>query len=283
MGRFDNAVKKAREVLSDEEIVKHQHSDTCRRLVKNVLYKDEELILEVKQRLFASIAPGRIFATERRLIIVKPSFWGLYVGKDLVSPTKFDIIPYQYVLGVSITKRLLMSAIKIHHTGMTGPAMELGISGLKNRDAIALAQFVEEVIEYESSGAERKGARFKEWPGVLHGKEQYLKIDLEQAVRYVTQEGHRFVWLGVEPAKDVARALGVSEQSIILIDGLALTRSSKAVVEKYASDVLVSYDGVLSRHVARTLGSKFNVQMRILDGGIIAAEKSLDRADEEFS
>ncbi len=123
------------------------------RLMKNVLYKDEEIMLSARQSRIINISPAKIFATKRRLLIVRPSFWGLYTGHDITSPTHYIIVPYKYIIGVTISKGLIFASIKLHTSSGVDPDTSIKgedeVVGIDKFYSTRMATFIDEVIEQE--------------------------------------------------------------------------------------------------------------------------------------
>jgi hypothetical protein len=264
----------------------HEHSSTCFRLLKPVLYKDEKSVFEIKQSRMVSLSPARVVATDRRLIVLKPSFWGLHFGHDILSPTSYDIIPYQFVLGVSMTKGMILSSIKMHHSGVYKPdgggGQAIVVNGIHTKDAATFTNFIEEIIEYDEKQPEKK-QNMEEWPGIFGKEGAFKKIALDEALEYVHEKNKRFIWLGVESASDVAKALGVTRDKILPVNGPSLAQADRSTVRKFEGDVLVSYDEMLSRHVAREIRTKYGINLCILRGGMINVVKASGIGKEEFS
>src|ERR1700677_935873 len=104
---LEKAVSNAYASLRVRGITRRIHSHKRRKMLRHVLAKDEQILVEIWQSHIRSLAPAMLVATKKRILMVRPSFWGLHTGHDVISPTSFVIIPYKYIIGVSIAKGLL--------------------------------------------------------------------------------------------------------------------------------------------------------------------------------
>ncbi len=131
----------------------HVHGERCRRTLGDVMTEGEETIMEVRQSYFRSLSPDRVILTNKRIIIARPSFWGLYFGFNLFTATDISIVPYHHVISIVVTKGKWFSSLhmRIHGFSDASTSMALNqegeIDGLKIRSATRLALFVQDVIE----------------------------------------------------------------------------------------------------------------------------------------
>lgn len=290
---FERAMNRAVNSLKSHGIPLHVHSQRCVNILRHVLYKDEETVLEARESYLRSIAPFRIVATKKRLILVRPSFWGLYMGHDITSPTHYAIVPYKYIIGVSLSKGPLFSSIKIHTSGGVDPGISVTASGedeihgVDTKQAVMMTSFIEEVIEYEDEEekAEEKGAAApkaaeRQKPQAASG----YGTPIAESRSLVNAGKAKFVWLGVEPLDDVARVLGVKKDDIIQLSGSHLLKHTDAEISALGNIILVSYDGIMGEHTAKLMKKRFGAEPRVLRGGMIeAARNAKDGADAFLS
>ncbi len=285
---FEKAINRACSSLDKSGIRRHRHSRRCMNLLKHVLYRDEETVIEAKQSLFASIDPSRLVATKRRLIIVDPSFWGLYFGHDVTSSTRYAILPYKHIISVTISNGLFFSSIKLHIQGGSDPFTtlrgETEIHGIPTHQATIMAAFIEEVIEFEEyeEDEERKAALQPEHSYSFNKGDLGAGITFKEARAMVESGGARFLWMGVEPDEEADKVLGVSEDKMVQMSGSHLLKCSKSEIQKMMPLVLVSYDGIMALHTSRLLKKKFGLDVSALQGGIIAVARSLKDEASEF-
>jgi hypothetical protein len=284
---IERAINRAIASLTAKGVRRHQHGRQCMNILRHVLYADEVTILEARQSGFVSLAPTRIVATKKRLIIVDPSFWGLHTGRDISDSTEYTIIPYRYVISVTISKGLFFSSITIHtSSGSDNNAKGASeIHGIDHLSALNMATFIEEIIEFEGAEEEtEKGAasRRRQEDAPIYSRPNMTEgISLEEA-RPLVLKGARFLWTGVEPIEDVARLLGTEKANIIAMSGSHLLKLTKVELEKMPQLVIISYDGIMAVHTANQLKKKFGVEAKVLRGGIMAVAASLKDQASEF-
>lgn len=244
----------------------HKHQRSCVRLVGHILSPDENTVMEVKQSYLYSLAPDRILITNRRLIIVRPSFWGLYLGFDLISPTNISIVPYKNIISVVLSRGKHLSTLNMRIRGFLdategGDQGEGAIPGIKTRFATVLANFLEEVIEYR--GNEQKAA-FERNIDSLDGN----SLSLEEAKKLVNKSNKKFIWLGIEPLDSVMKILDAEKSSVVKINAGDISDIDEKKLREYEGYVFVCYDGETSRHIVGYLRDKYDISTYNLRGGI---------------
>ncbi|MCL5008423.1 MAG: PH domain-containing protein [Candidatus Marsarchaeota archaeon] len=288
-GRFENGVEiggegrthlgvlKAKESLRKNNIPLHVHGFRCMNLLRHVLYRGEETLLEAKQHAFQSISPVRIVATDKRLIIVYPSFWGLWTGYDLISPTTYAILPYKYIIGVSMSRGKMLSSIKIHTSGSVDAGSQINVlgevHGIKTQTAINMTRLLEEIIEYiedtEANEATSKIHNSGKDVNLMHtSSSDPVAVDLIGARAILASTQKKFVWVGIEPISYVSRLLGTQTERVLLVNPTRINEYSREEAAELDGAVIVSYDGTLSKHMAIFIRYKFGIQSYVLDGGI---------------
>lgn len=264
--RLDSAIADAVSVISDSNALRHEHSERCIRLLKPILYPDEYTVLEVKQSRSKSIAPKRIIATNKRLIIAKPSFWSLRIGRNIFASTKYETIPYKHILSITLSTGMFLSTINMR-TDLSKSTDEEEIQGLSTDHAktifLFLHKLTESLEEYNKEESKTKDAApVKE--------RQSNSIGMEKARRLVKQKGTKFVWLGVEPIDYVIDGLCVEKENVIKIGMDELEKQSNIELKKLEECVFVSYDDTMATHVSKYLTKFYGINSYILEGGIEA-------------
>ncbi len=285
MANFERAVAKAYASIKAQGVPEHVHSQQCTNILRQVLHKDERIVLEAKQSHWEGITPSRIVATNKRLIMVRPSFWGLHTGHDLFTPTNYEIIPYQYIQGVTVARGKAFDSIKVHHTGTSGPDQEMHthsgdeFNGIPRIEARAMSEFVEEVIEYGPDAQERtEQPQAQEESPPPWSKE----LSLEDAKSIVNERGARFLWLGIDPVEQVAQLLDIPTSKVAITAPVELVNSGKEGVRKHGADILLSYEGEMANHVARVIKQKYGLEMYTLRGGLKDVAKRLHKEADAF-
>ena len=139
------------ENVQRERADSHVHSDRCKKLFAHMLTDDEWTIMEVRQSYLASISPDRIIATSKRVIIVRPSFWGLWGGHNVISPTELSMVPYKNIISVVMSRGKIFSTIHMRIHGFTDASSAMRnegmIEGIRHEDAVKLTNYLEGIIE----------------------------------------------------------------------------------------------------------------------------------------
>ncbi len=147
-----NALNIATARLKEEKDYKpHVHSDKCLSLFGDSLEKNEVTLLEIKQSILAGIAPDRVVATDKRIIMVRPSFWKLYAGHTIASPTEVSYVPYHNLISVITTKGRIFATVHMRIHGFADESREMKkegqINGVPIAEATRFTRFLEDIIE----------------------------------------------------------------------------------------------------------------------------------------
>lgn len=286
---LDNAISRAVHSLRSRGIGPHVHSQRCINILKHVLYRDEETVIEARESYLKSISPFRIVATRKRLILVRPSFWALYFGHDIFSPTRYVIIPYKYIIGVSLARGLLYSSIKIHTSGgadpgsvMKGVGGEDEIEGVETQQAALMAGFIEEIIEYEGEQKAEVTVAKSQARQPLPQEAAGAGTSLAECKALVSSGKARFVWMGVEPVEEVAGVLGVKAERIVQMSGSHILKQTKEQLDSLGALILVSYSGVMEEHTMKLMKKRFGKEPIILKGGIKEAAMRVREGADAF-
>lgn len=283
MGRIasdiEEAIGKAVKFLPKNFVPRHEHSRRCYNVLKNILYANEYTVIEAKQSLLRSFAPIRVVATNQRIIVVKPSFWSLWVGYNIFSPTKYVTIPYNNIINISLYTGMIFSSIHIHLNTMVSTE-ESDVNGLKTDDANAMFVFLEKMTEHlRAGGRSRSAAQVKR----QQVEENYNYIDLETSRRLVKYKGSKFLWLGMEPIEYVADKLDVDKGAIIKVSSEELIHKGKEESSKLKGSILVCYNDSFSTYASGFLKKSYGIDTYILSGGIeYQTRKIKDLDDLEF-
>ena len=117
--------------------------------IKTVLLKDESVRAVARQSFVGSLAPTIIFGTNKRLIIVHNSFWGLWVGANMFAATSTGYVPYANIAGVNVIRGKLLSTLhldlKTHAPGATQEVWK--IEGIPERELELLVNYINDEIE----------------------------------------------------------------------------------------------------------------------------------------
>ncbi len=273
-GAVEHSMEKAVESAIDREVPMHRHSGRCMKLIRQMVAEGEETIMECKQSLMHSISPSRVIVTTKRLIIVKPSFWGLYLGHDIISPTEYSIIPYKNLISVIVSRGRLLSTIHLRIHGFTDSASsakdEGEMRGIRSSAAVRLVKFLEEIIEYREDEYKEEAPYAREERGKI--PEERL-LATEDAVRRVSEGSSMLIWLGVEPVDYVSAILGVGKERILHMDTSEIAAKDSIEIEQLRNCIFVSYGSTMGSHMAHFLKTKYGVDSYVLREGIVGAAR----------
>ncbi len=139
------------EPIQQAHVDGHVHSDRCMKLFSHVLNDDEWTVMEVRQSYLATISPDRVIVTNKRLIVIRPSFWGLWGGHNIMSPTELSMVPYKNIISVVMSRGKILSTIRMRIHGFTDTSTAMRnegtIEGVRHEDAVKLTNYLEDIVE----------------------------------------------------------------------------------------------------------------------------------------
>lgn len=142
------------------------------KLVQKVLWPDEDVVGTIKQRRIGPggsvVTPTTVVMTNKRLIIVNRASMGL--RQD------YEVIPFTAIVSVRLEHGIISSTVFIRVQGyendrglLSGGKQEGEIDGLRNRDAVEFADFVnkklEERLDVQSTIEKQVDAHIDSTPG----------------------------------------------------------------------------------------------------------------------
>ena len=259
---IETAIDEAVQFLPKNFTPRHEHSKRCYRVLQHILYEDEYTVLEAKQSLVKSLSPIRIVATNKRIILVNPSFSSLWLGYNLFTPTRYEVIPYNNIANITLLTGVSFSSISVYLT--TGsPNWDGSIGGLKTKDAKAMFVFMEKVTE-----ALRKQGSSSALTAMKSSKKKRNELDLKRSKERIRNRGAKLVWLGAHPLDYVANALEIDKNNVIRADMGEIEKIDKAAAGKFEGHIFVCYNGAFSSAVSDYMWEKHGVNTYVLHGGI---------------
>ncbi len=122
--------------------------------MKTVVSPSETVILIIKQSLWHSISPSALVLTDRRVVIIHHSFWGLYTKINLLSPTEINVVQHANVKSVALGRGLLFGTARLRLLGFVEPTpqvdYEWDLSGMWIKDALQIITVIGRLIEERS-------------------------------------------------------------------------------------------------------------------------------------
>ncbi len=261
--KIESAIEEAVQFLPKNFEPRHVHSKRCYRVLKHILYPDEYTIIEAKQSLFKSLSPIRLVATNQRIIVVKPSFGMLWMGRNVFTPTKYESIKYDNVNNITLYTGTIFSSIYVHlNTG--SEAGEGNIDGLKMDDTRAIFIFLEKTVEALRKREIIPNNSMDRLRSLMIGGN---KIDLGLAKDMAGYRGSKFIWLGAEPVEYASARLGIEIKHIGKIDVSGLADMNVEEAKRLEGSIFVCYNDFFATRVSEYLKKNYNVDTYVLTFG----------------
>lgn len=254
----------------------HKHSPRCLRLIGHILSHDEKTLMEVKQSYLNSVSPDRIIATNKRIIIVRPSFWGLYLGRNVVSPTEFSMVPYKNIISVVVSKGKFLSTVNMRIHGFTDASAAIRnegvVHGIRTGRAERFMDLIEDIVnarkDYPAAASPSGYGDAMQREAREHAY-SHAGIGIDEARRLIASTGKRMVWLGLEPLEYVAYLLGVGQDRIVKRDPKEIIEMDKEQLKEFEGCVFVAYSEAIAEHVTDEL-RRNGIAAYNLRGGILS-------------
>ncbi len=131
-----------------------------REEIKTVVSPSETITLIIRQSLWHSISPSALVLTDRRVIIIHHSFWGLYTKINLINPTEVNIVEHKNVMSVAIGMGIIFGTVRLRIHGFVEPTLaikyEWDLSGLWQKDSLEITNVIGRVIEKRSASQDAR-------------------------------------------------------------------------------------------------------------------------------
>jgi hypothetical protein len=128
--------------------------------IKTVVSPSETVSLILKQSVLHSIAPSALVVTDRRIILIHHSFWGLYTKFNLMSPTEMNIAEHKNLKSVALGRGKMFGTIRLRLLGFVDPSQSLkyewDLEGLWVKDALEATNVLGRVSEGRSEAQDAK-------------------------------------------------------------------------------------------------------------------------------
>jgi hypothetical protein len=130
--------------------------------VNTVISPSETIVLVLRQSLLHSISPDAVVVTDRRVILIHHSFWGLYAKFDLIKPTGMNIVPFRNVMSVAMIKGKIFGSVNLRVLGFVedtrATKYEWDVAGMMMHDALKATNTIGRVVEGRSEKQDAKVA-----------------------------------------------------------------------------------------------------------------------------
>lgn len=125
-----------------------------REEIKTVVSPSETVTLIIRQSLWHSISPSTLVLTDRRVVIIHHSFWGLYTKINLINPTEINVVQHINVKSIALGRGLLFGTARLRLIGFVEPTpqvdYEWDMSGMWINDALRVMTEIGRLIEERS-------------------------------------------------------------------------------------------------------------------------------------
>lgn len=256
------AINEAVKFLPKNFTPRHEHSKRCYRVLQHILYDDEYTVIEAKQSLIKSLSPIRIVATNKRIILVNPSFSSLWLGYNIFTPTRYEVIPYNNVTNITLLTGISLSSLSLYLINGSPLNWNGSIEGLKTKDAKAMFVFLEKMTESMRKQGRSPAAATRS------AKKKRNEIDIERSKEVVKNNGAKFIWLGAHNLEYVAKTLDTDKSSVTRTDIGEMAKMDRAAAGKFEGCIFVCYNGAFSSYVSDYMWEKHGVNTYVLQGGI---------------
>ena len=222
------------------------------------LHKNENVLMKLRQSYLSSISPDTIILTDRRVVIVHHSFWGLYFNHNILSPTKVSTVMLGNIMGTTTADGKILATVNIRIRG-SGEEQALSgsgwhIDGIRIKKAMDFTEMLEELIE------DQENAVFKDINLIDKPK-------LKEAIQNDSKA--MVIWLGVEPADSVAYMLGIGIDKIMRVNPADIPNMSLEGIKDLEGKILACSSGTISAQIAALLKREYHVNTYVLKDGLM--------------
>lgn len=217
--------------------------------------------MKMRESYFSSIAPDTVVLTDKRVVIIHNSFWGLYLGINILSPTRVSSVMLNNIMGTTNANGKILATvqIRIRGSGEESESSESGwhIEGLRIAPAHKLSSMIEESIQTGSTTP--------------------LEISLDLAKSLIDEGKSSMIWLGSEPTEYVSYILGIPVNKITRVNPIDISSMDRAGLADFQGKIFVCYGGNVSSQIARLLKDDYEIKSFVLSGGLASAINSIKR------
>ncbi len=200
-----------------------------REEVKTVVSPSETITLIIRQSLWHSISPSALVFTDRRLLIIHHSFWGLYTRINVISPTEINIVEHKNIKSVALGMGILFGTVRLRVLGFVEPTLsvkyEWDMDGMWHKDALEVTNVVGRVIEARSAADDAKESQTNAKEGIdedanTRRSDMMLKGGYAPPVAYVIKNEKVVAKEKIDVPKQNSKIYGRLFGSLILAVGI---------------------------------------------------------------
>ncbi len=227
------------------------------------LHHNEWVLMQLRQSYLSSISPDTIVLTNKRIIIVHNSFWGLYAGLNLIQPTRIISANLSSVAGSTSADGKILASVHVRIRGSaedSTPRTGFYIDGLRITGAKRLTSMLDDLISSKST--------------------EVMEIGQDTVATLLKGAKTRLIWLGAETPDYVGYLLNVDPQYVQRVSPIDIASMSVEGLKAFEGCVFVCYSGDLSTEMSYMLRNEYDVKTMVLKGGlsgaIVAGRKEKD-------
>jgi len=224
--------------------------------VDKFVNKGETVLLKFRQSYFSSISPDAVILTNKRVIIIHNSFWGLYFNHNIMSPTQVSGVLLDNIMGTTTMTGKILSTVFIRIRGTGEESVSEGsgwhIAGLRTSAATLLSGMVIDMLENRSIKA--------------------AEVDLQTA-KGMIEKGSSLIWLGVEQPDYVSYLLKIDQSNITRVNPTDIFNMSAEGLKQLEGKIFACYNGTISSEFTALLKNEYGVNTYALAGGLVGAVK----------
>ncbi len=111
-------------------------------IVSAILSPGEYVVMGATQRFPHALAPSLLIATNKRVLLIKLSFWTLYTGHNIWSPSNIVNIHYDRIAQISLSSGRFFSTIKMK---IVGSETNVELPKLTKKEGRRMVGFLERI------------------------------------------------------------------------------------------------------------------------------------------
>ena len=231
--------------------------DVSLQNITQFLHKNETVLMTLRQSYLSSISPDSVAVTDKRVIIIHNSFWGLYFGHNFISPTRVSSVMLNNIMGTTNSNGKILATVQIRIRGSGEDEMSEGsgwhIAGLRIKEAQTLSDIIEESIDVN--------------------KERLPELDLDATKSLLKDGKSSIIWLGPEPTNFVSYLLGIDSSYITRMNPVDITSMSQEGLSKLGGKIFICYNGNVSAQIVSLLKDEYGVKAFLLGEGLMGIIK----------
>ncbi|MDE1860683.1 MAG: PH domain-containing protein [Candidatus Micrarchaeota archaeon] len=258
------------------------------REANSILGEGEEILMTLRQSLITDIAPSFAIVTNKRVIIVNNSFFGLYLNHNLITPTDYNSIYFKQITSVVVVKGRIFESVNIRILGAFDANVakqrrtEGEMDGIHRADAAKFVKLVNSLLlPQQNSSAQQKQPEKQDAQKTLlqmyyafKGIDQYADVNVDEldypgVLKLISDGKSSIVWLGSEEPEYISGILGINASKITKLDPDEIGTGNRELFEPLSGKVFVCYNGNISKFVAKYIKKQFGIGVYCLKHGVV--------------